>query len=274
MTNSPREHYFIHHDDERLYAVHFKGIEDKGAVLMLQPFGDEAIKARRVLFDLAMTLSHRGVDVLLVDYCGTGNSSGDFETVSLDTLKRDVGIAIEAFQQRTSKQNFILLGLRLGATLASLVAEESSRVSQLILLDPVVAPLEFIRDSLRANLATQMMIFGKVLYKRDVLEQRILEGESVDVFGFPMTKMFYESCSALDLREHIRNFRGDVRIVPVSSMSKARVGKDLSALREAYEKAGATCDISPVKERPFWTELKEYYASAKQLADVTVTAVS
>ena len=265
MSSVNRKHYFIECRDQRLYAIHFQGQHDKGAVVLCQPFGDEAIKARRVLFNLASAWAAEGADVLLVDYAGTGNSTGTFERVTLDTLLEDIGTSIDELRKMTDKNRITLAGLRFGATAAALAAEKVTEISNLILLEPVVVPIEYLRESLRANLATQMMIFGKVRYNREILEQRILQGKAVDVFGFPLTKEFFSSTSAVDLRNDVSIFKGKVSIIPISSLKSARVGKDITELSEKYERIGATCDILPARERPFWNELKEHYVAAEQV---------
>lgn len=108
-----------------------------GAVI-LNPGGWEAIRAHRTLRTLALRLSQRGVDVLRFDYTGTGDSWGDESDASVNQWLTDTEDAVDELTGVAGVTKVMLVGLRLGSTLALLAsARLTSRVDRIVLWDPV-----------------------------------------------------------------------------------------------------------------------------------------
>lgn len=112
--------------------------EGTTAVLICAPFGQEAIRAHRLLRVLADRLARAGVAVLRFDYYGCGDSPGDDADGELEGWRRDVCVAHEELQRLSQASHIVWLGARLGATIAVLSAR-SGRCdpARLLLWDPV-----------------------------------------------------------------------------------------------------------------------------------------
>ena len=121
------------------------------ALLICQPFGQEAIRAHRLFRVLADRLARGGVAVLRFDYYGTGDSPGEDTDAELEGWRRDVCSAHEELRRRAGSRRIIWLGSRLGAAMAVLAAK-SGRCdpSRLVLWDPIVDGARYM-DTLRAG---------------------------------------------------------------------------------------------------------------------------
>jgi alpha/beta superfamily hydrolase len=109
------------------------------AVLLCNPFGQEAVRSQRVFRVLADRFARTGCATLRFDYFGTGDSDGDDGDASLDTWCTDVLRADAALRERTGATRTCWLGLRLGATLAALASARAlAPPERLILWDPIV----------------------------------------------------------------------------------------------------------------------------------------
>jgi len=90
----------------------------KGGVVLVAPFGHEAIRTHRFYRILADRLSRQGHDVLRFDFHGTGDSAGADADVRLAGWAQDVLAAHQELQQRTGVAPAWWMCARLGASAA------------------------------------------------------------------------------------------------------------------------------------------------------------
>ncbi len=114
-------------------------------VLLCYPQAREYEITHWAMRQLASLMAKAGAHVLRFDYSGTGDSAGDYESVSIDKWKSDIQIAIDELKDTAWVKKVSLVGLRMGATLAALTAEEIE-VKNLILWDPVVTGKDYINE--------------------------------------------------------------------------------------------------------------------------------
>lgn len=166
-----------------------------------------------------------------------------------------------------------MLGLRLGATLAALFAEQAGdkhpklREAPLVLWEPVMDGANYFQELLRSNLSTQLAVYGKVLETRDVLQAKIRAGGKANVDGYEIGRDLFESCARTDLlgtapKAHM----GPVLIVHIAPGAEPKPRDDLRALAASY-RSGA---LTRAAEHPFWREIKPFYARAVQLQQATL----
>jgi alpha-beta hydrolase superfamily lysophospholipase len=116
-------------------------------MVVCNPFGFEEVCAHRALRDLARAVAAAGVPTLRFDYAACGNSYG--ETDADDQLSRwhaSLHEAIEALKQACGVPRVVLLGVRLGAALATLAAMERDDVAGLIAIAPVLRGRTYLRE--------------------------------------------------------------------------------------------------------------------------------
>jgi dienelactone hydrolase len=123
-------------------------------IVICKPFGYEAICAHGSIRAFADACASAGAAVLRFDYSGTGDSSGgDSDADEIGQWCDDIRAAVKALRQTCNVGRVGLLGLRLGALLAALVAAEDSCVEDIIAVAPVVNGRRYLRE-LRAFQAT------------------------------------------------------------------------------------------------------------------------
>lgn len=127
--------------------------DDGGAragVLVCPPVGNELISAHDTLRLLAEDLAGRGFAVLRFDYPGTGDSvdgppGGDQVPLWLQAITAAI-----SYLRSSGMERVVLVGMRLGATMAAMAAAHES-VDAVVLWDPCVTGRAFLRQ--QASLA-------------------------------------------------------------------------------------------------------------------------
>ena len=125
-------------------------------MVICHPFGQEYLRAHRSLRELAARLAAAGFHVLRFDYQGTGDSAGEGNEAGVEAWLGDVAAAMAEIREASGLPRVALVGLRLGATLATLAARRAGGVEALVLWDPVLdgaAYLGEVRAAHRAWLA-------------------------------------------------------------------------------------------------------------------------
>lgn len=116
------------------------------ALLLCNPFGQEAVRIHRIYRVLAERVSRMGVAVLRFDFFGTGDSAGSDTEGSLDGWISDIHAASRELTARAGPARLAWLGARLGATVAAratLSAEQPPEV--LVLWEPVIDGPAYLR---------------------------------------------------------------------------------------------------------------------------------
>ena len=117
------------------------------AVLLCNPFGEEASRAHRMFRVLATQLERAGYAALRFDYSGTGDSLGEARTATVDAWVGDVEIAAERLRSASGAARLAIVGLRFGATLATLASTRGDlRLRHLVLWDPIVDGAAYLRE--------------------------------------------------------------------------------------------------------------------------------
>ena len=97
------------------------GTAERGSLLCVQPFGEEANLSRRVLVAQAARLAALGWTTLFLDPYGTGDSDGATAEARLEVWQADLLRASQLARQRVAGP-FVLWGVRLGTLLAAELA--------------------------------------------------------------------------------------------------------------------------------------------------------
>ena len=120
---------------------------DGRGVVLCNSFGYEQLSVHRVWRGLADQFAAAGLPALRFDWHGSGNSVGDYaDPERVRAWLESVRGAVALLRAETGVSEVALVGLRLGATLATLVAEELGDVESLALLAPVVSGKAYVRE--------------------------------------------------------------------------------------------------------------------------------
>lgn len=122
-----------------LAFVHLPVVEAVGglAAVICPPHGHEHMVSYRSFALLARRLAAGGVPALLLDWPGDGDSAGEDGVGRVESWHAAVDAACDHLRGRPGVSSLALVGIRLGATLATLAAARRDDVSRLLLWAPI-----------------------------------------------------------------------------------------------------------------------------------------
>jgi alpha-beta hydrolase superfamily lysophospholipase len=122
-------------------------IARRSAVVLCPPIAYDYMCVYRSWQILADRLSGAGFDVFRFDYRGTGDSAGSAdEPNQLAGWLASIPLAVEAAKSRSGAGSVVLVGMRLGATLAASAGASLEAVDQLVLWDPYRLGKAWVRE--------------------------------------------------------------------------------------------------------------------------------
>lgn len=246
---------FIESPSGRLFALHHpsvSGSDERRAVLFVPPFAEEMNRSRRMAALQARAFAAAGVDALLLDLFGTGDSDGDFRQARLPLWLDDITAAADWLEAQ-GVTSLCLWGLRLGALLVcEVAARQPARFKRLLLWQPVTDAKLMLTQFLRIRVAAAMAE-GGTAEKTEELRARFAAGSSVEVAGYELSS---ELALALDgLRLDALDLAADTRVdwLDVAAESSNRISPAGERVAETWRKAGIHLSTATVSGDPFWT---------------------
>jgi len=208
------------------------------AVVLCSPFGYDALCVHRGWRELAERLAAQDdTAVLRFDYPGTGDSGGGEEDPQrLRAWVESIKTAARYLRASTGATRLILCGLRLGALLAVMAAEELGDVDSVILMAPVIAGKRYIRE-----LRMQYEGWLKTPNGHATVHEHT-DAQTVGAFGFQLHADTLGELTDVDLA---RRERVPARRVLVQDMSGGAAARQLV---EHYREQGASADLQLVPE--------------------------
>ncbi|SEC79499.1 hypothetical protein SAMN05443249_3580 [Beijerinckia sp. 28-YEA-48] len=116
------------------------------AVVLMAPFGVEGLAAHKSLRLLAEDCARRGFPTLRFDFPGTANALGD--EAEFDLIASRCAAAKQAvawIRKQTGLTKVILIGLRLGASIAAMIGP-AVQAERVVLMAPVVSGKRYLRE--------------------------------------------------------------------------------------------------------------------------------
>ncbi len=167
------------------------------AVLLCNPFGEEAVRAHRIYRVLAMQLERAGYAALRFDYASTGDSLGPSEDASVERWLADIGAAADWLLQASGATRVVLVGLRLGGSLALLAAARGIlRPRHVVLWDPVVDGRAYLHELVTAHHAYMRAELGDAWRPTAVTRA---DGTPIAALGTPISAALAAELGAIDL---------------------------------------------------------------------------
>lgn len=166
------------------------------AVVLCNPFGEEAARSHRIYRVLATQLDQAGFPTLRFDFHGTGDSTGSADAVRLDRWLEDIGSAAAELSPLSARHH-ALAGLRLGGTLASLATtRRKPQVHHLLLWDPVVRGANYLRELADAHSQYMVEELGEAWHGN---VPRTPEGFPTEALGAPLPAELTRALAVVDL---------------------------------------------------------------------------
>lgn len=167
------------------------------AVLLCNPFGEEASRSHRMFRVLATQLERAGYAALRFDYSGTGDSLGDSRAATVDAWVGDVAAAADRLRSASGAARLAVVGLRFGATLATLAgARGDLRLRHLVLWDPIVDGAAYLRELAQQHRTYMRYEIGDGWVDR---LQVAADGTPAEALGTPIGQALGGQIAAIDL---------------------------------------------------------------------------
>ena len=261
MSETP---YFIAGTRQLFAVLHEPAAAATGeAFVFCHPLAEEKLWAHRAFVTFARELAAAGHAVLRFDMAGSGDSDGDFSDVSVTSSVADIRSAVDDVRRRTGVDRVSLLGLRFGATLAALAAEQGG-IHRLVLWSPVVDGDRHLQELLRINVATQTAVYKEVRQDRSELIEAMRQGGTVNVDGYEMGHAMATEMAAVKLAAGPKAHLGPSLVVHIDRQA-GRPSAELQALASTYERGA----LIFAAEEPFWKEIARFYDRAPALFAAT-----
>ena len=256
--------FFFRTGERPLYGVLFEpapgGAPRTGRGLVIcDSLYEEKAWCERVFANLGRHLARLGHTVLLFDYHGYGNSSGESEDVTVTGIVSDIEAACDLLRGREAGA-LALLSVRWGCAPACMAAAGRPDVDTVILVNPVAVWKKQFMQALRANVAGQYAIFKKAVRTREqIIDDCLTEGVCVEagyrmnnIDGFIFSKEFYEEAIAtsvpLGMPEHVRS----VTVMTIPERSGA-VEVRPDPLADEIRVPGGSCEGIVIEgDNAFW----------------------
>lgn len=230
-------------------------------LVYLPPFAEEMNRSRRMAALQARALATLGIDVLLLDLFGTGDSAGEFRDARWELWQEDVKAAVAWLGERCDGR-VGLWGLRLGALLAAEVAAEgAARPARLVLWQPVLSGERHLSQFLRLRVAAGMAKGDEKETASD-LRSRLSGGEMLEIAGYELAPALAESMAARKLVGILGRLQepqaellevGAAQDPGAQDPGAPNPGAATAQMLEALSRQGLPHCAHAVRGQPFWT---------------------
>lgn len=234
---------FIERGAEQLYSVYHEpklSANNDTGVVLCYPLGQEYIRCHKLYVNLANKLACQGFHVLRFDYLGTGDSSGDFSLVSINSCLEDISVAVNELKEVCRLSKISLTGIRFGATLALLYSQQNM-IHKLVLWDPILSGTEYLKEISKDYKEWLSGSFTKEKKKGK---------NSVISFGFLFSQSLTSEIKTITLSKHDYNIKSPILLIGSTEVSEIKeVGNvtfEKSVSKEFWIKREAERDKSMV----------------------------
>ena len=239
-------------------------------LVICSPFAEEKLWSHRVIVNFARCLANNGFSVLRFDYMGHGDSEGSFEDSDIETRLSDIKCAVDIIKEQFEIHKIGLLGLRLGAALAAVYAERDLTLAFLVLWEPIIHVETYLKQCLRANLATQMSTYKKIKYTRKQMIEDFKAGKNINIDGYLMSADLFQQASSIDLVKRTLEYSGPVNIMHISKIDNVKAPIGITELHQKYKQKNSSAELNIITEEPFWQSVKAYYQKSDNLFNATL----
>ena len=241
--------------------------EPKGGRIYLHPFAEEMNKSRRMAALAARELASNGWLVLQLDFCGCGDSAGDFGDATWQGWLDDITQAWE-WLRKECRGTIGIWTLRAGSLLASDWLKSNNEHPPLLLWQPVRNGQQHLVQFLRLKAASEMLnanAKGAVGRLRTELD----EGHAVEVAGYTLSAELATGLgrSRLQLPD---NYPGEVAMLEIVTGERHDPSPGIAALVRGLQETAVAVSVETTSGPSFWQTLE--IETAPALLEATISA--
>lgn len=257
---------------ERVFSfLHLPRSDPRAAVLICSPIHGEFARnyRREVLF--ARRLVREGIAVERFHYRFTGNSDGDGEHLSFDSMVEDSSTCSQHLLREAGEVPFIIVGARWGSIVAASAAARCPDAA-VVLWEPLLETSRFFKDAFRNKVVKEKRAGTKDIETGQDLERRLVAGEPVDVVAHRIEVELYRSSVGRSLASELGPHPRDLLVVQLGSTGTLR--PDLLSLVERWRAAGLRVDTESVRGEEAWWLVDEtvYDEEARPMTQALIGA--
>jgi pimeloyl-ACP methyl ester carboxylesterase len=238
--------FFFGSSVEQLFGVYHPPEAARGrprAVVLAHPLGHEYLRAHRAFRNLAAALARNGWHVLRFDYLGSGDSCGDGERTTVAQCLADLDAAIDEIKDISGGTRASIVGLRLGATFAELVARRRDDIERVVLWDPV----------LDGGVYLDALVRLQAEWLTDRLGRAAVPVTDGEVIGFPLTDAGRAELTGLRLTPDAR------REAPVALLYVSEDVPAYQALRDGMSASRRTVTYDVIAGAGAWDDVEQVH---------------
>ncbi len=224
-------------------------------VLYLPPFGEEMNRCRALVATQARRFARDGLTCTILDFYGTGDSSGELCEATLPIWRQNIQDMLERLLARHACPVY-LWGCRLGALLGlDFLAFQPDSTMKLLLWQPVVSGKAYVTQLLRQRSAALMQT-GKKPESTAEMKNRLAAGETLEVAGYRIGGELIRAISGLDIAQVVQDRLPDNKpeIFWFEHLPDEESGPGARARRaiEELRHGGAQVTVIPFNGEPLW----------------------
>lgn len=245
------------HTGQRFCLFHAaQGNALRGRVLYLHPFAEELNTTRRTVAQQARALAQAGFAVLQIDLHGCGDSSGEFADATWSAWLQDAAQGYHWLSQHASGPAWIW-AMRSGALLAAeLVQPLQNTVPEpinLLFWQPVTSGQQMLQQFLRLHSASQWLgNGGDGSHHGPSPAQRLAQGESVSIAGYPLSPALAQGLGAARLQPPASATPARLVWLELSSQAAPTHSPATAAALATWRAAGWQVHADTVTSPAFW----------------------
>lgn len=236
--------FFLHHPAKLRKSGRRLGI------VYVPPFAEEMNKCRHMASAAARRMAAQGVDVLIPDLAGCGDSVGEFADASIDDWLQDIDRAAQWLGDRTGAP-IALWGVRFGALLAAHAAVAfPGRFQRCLFWQPVTSGEQMLTQFLRLKSASGIVSQQAAGASLADMRSALAEGGAVEVAGYWLTSSMAASLAQLRLTD--LNPACRTNWIELSSDPARGLSAIASQIVEKWRQSGTQVEADTVPGAPFW----------------------
>ncbi len=188
---------FVGHPSSAIFCVLHVPKTPRGGVLICSSILNDAILNYRREIELARSLAASGLAVARFDYRGSGHSGGDPLRMSQSSMREDA-VEVMSVLNQVAGPTRALVGSRFGALVAAGLASEVPD-GPMVFWEPSLRGESFFKEGFSASKVAHMTAGEQTAAPLDHLRSVGF----VDVLGFPIGELLYDSMCDVELVETI-----------------------------------------------------------------------
>jgi alpha/beta superfamily hydrolase len=251
--------------------------DNKEVVIMCPPIYQERAWSERVCHNFLEYTSKAGYFCGNLHYFGVGDSEGESEDMTVETMVDDICSLIEYFVDTLNIKKINLLGFRFGSIIASLVLK-NYKINKMVFWAPILNADKYLTNMLKMCLSTQSVMFREIKMNRKQIISSLLDNESTvvenyamnNIYGYRFSKDFYLQAQKINLLQKFDLIAKEFLIADINP-GGTNTKEVLLFTEKLQNDSNIPITLKVVNEKRFWINEKHYKSYPLSLFNTTLS---